>query len=367
MPLRIYSFPGQSKNPYLELFYQALEPYGVEQDPGFRFSPHWVAEDLGRGDVLHFHWPELLWTKDNWTGGKPKPLVLLRLWRLLRAARRGGVKVLWTVHNFDLFEDDSPLDRLGLRLLARYSDLLVVHRATMVEGVQQRYGSDAPVVVMPHGNYKGHYPEPRPRPAVLADLGIDEGAAVLCCVGRLRDYKGLDVSRDAFVRLAEALGQDAVHLVVAGMPHPGFDDTFLEAFAEAHPSVTFMPRMISDQEMIDVLSVSEALWLPFRQITGSGTLLLAWSYGCGTVASDLAFFREVIPDGSAAGRLVPVDDADALAEATRAYLAVPRAERREAALAEAAKYDWDRCVKDLGAVLLTWQHTEPSPAPQPTP
>ncbi len=364
MPLRVFSIPATSSNPYLGLFYDALEPYGVEHDKGFMLSPRWVLNDLGPGDVLHFHWPELLWS-----GTKPKRRSLLKFWLMLKAARRKGVKVLWTVHNFDLFEEDGPLDRLGLQLLARHSDLLVVHRPPMVEWVRERFKPSAPIIVMPHGNYKGYYPEPRPRADVLRDLGLDEGQAVFCCLGRLRDYKGLDVSCEALVRLTDELGSDAVHLVIAGKQHAGFDIGFLEDYAERLPSLTFMPRMISDQEMVDILSVSEAIWLPFRQITGSGTLLLAWSHGCGVVASDLTFFREIIPEGSGAGLLFETGNPEALAEAVRTYLEVPQAERKEAAYAEAAKYDWDRCVVALGAALRAWQGTEPShrPTPQMTP
>ncbi|MEM8598298.1 MAG: glycosyltransferase family 4 protein [Bacteroidota bacterium] len=360
MSLRLFSYPGTSRNPYLQLFYEALEPYGVEHDAGFVFSPRWVLSTLGPGDVLHFHWPEMLWS-----GNKPKRKNILKLWLMLKAARLRGVKVIWTVHNFDLFEEDGTLDRLALQLLARSSDLLIVHRLPMVEWVRDRFKPSAPVVVMPHGNYGGYYPAPRPRAEVLGDLGLTEDHAVFCCLGRMREYKGLDISCEAIAQLTDDLGPSAVHLVVAGKPHAGFETAFLEEHAERLPSFSYLPRMISDQEMIDILSVSEAIWLPFRQITGSGTLLLAWSHGCGVIASDLEFFREIIPADSDAGMIIERENPQALVDAVRAYLARPRAERAAAARAEAAKYDWDKCVLDLGAVLRQWQGTAPARQPRP--
>ncbi len=350
MSLRLFSFPAKSKNPYIKLFYDALEPHDVEHNDGFEFSPRWVEAALGEGDVLHFHWPEILWTSEKWTESKPKLFAVLKLRRMLRAARQRNVKVIWTVHNFDLFEEDSWLDRLALKILARHSDLLIVHRATMVEWVKDRFKSDAPIVVMPHGNYKGYYPEPRPRSEIMHDLGIDEGKTLLCCLGRIRDYKALDVACEALARL-----DDNIALVIAGKPHPGYDVGMLEAYAERLPALTLMTRLISDQELVDILAASEATLLPYRQITGSGTLLLAWSHGCGVVASDLAFFREIIPEKSAAGLHFETDDPESLAEAVRAYLEVPYEDRLEAAHAEAAKYDWDRCVGPLGAILKEWQ------------
>ncbi len=350
MSLRVFSVPPKSKNPYIQLFYQALEPYGVEHADEFHLSPKWVEEELGPGDVLHFHWPEMLWA-----GERSTVKVLAKLWRMLRAAGRRGVKRIWTVHNFDLFEEDTWLDRLGLHLLARHSDLLIVHRPTMVEWVQDRFKPSAPVIVMPHGNYEGYYPPPRPRAEIMRDLGIDEGQTLLCCLGRIRDYKALEVACEAFSQLG-----DGVSLIIAGKVHQGYDITVIEDYAAKLPGLTLMPTHISDQELVDILAASEATLLPYRQITGSGTLILAWSHGCGVVASDLEFFREIIPADSAAGLHFPVDDAGALARAIGAYLDVPRAERKEAALAEAAKYDWDKCVAPLGAILQSWQETHPS-------
>lgn len=366
MSLRLFSFPAQSKNPYLKLFYEALEPYGVEHADGFTFSPRWVETELGEGDVLHFHWPEILWTSEKWTEGRPKLLVLFKLRRMLQAAQRRGVRVIWTVHNFDLFEEDGWLDRLGQQITARHSDLLIVHRATMVEWVKDRFKSEASIVVMPHGNYKGYYPAPRPRAEVMRDLGIDEDKTLLCCLGRIRDYKALDVACEALARL-----DDDIALVIAGKPHPGYDVDMLEAYAAKLPGLTLMTRLISDQEMVDILAASEATLLPYRQITGSGTLLMAWSHGCGVVASDLTFFREIIPEASAAGLHFETDDPEALAQAVRTYLERPRNERREAASAEAAKYDWDKCVIALGTILQAWQGIAPAArpphAPQMTP
>jgi beta-1,4-mannosyltransferase len=61
MAFKISSFPGWSSNPYLDLFYEALVPYGVERAEGFLLSPKWLLAKRGEVDAIHFHWPEWLW------------------------------------------------------------------------------------------------------------------------------------------------------------------------------------------------------------------------------------------------------------------------------------------------------------------
>lgn len=346
MAFRISSFPAKSDNPYLGLFYGALERYGVERAEGFLLSPRWLLTQRKRVDAIHFHWPEWLWDGRR----EPSARALLKLQGVLIAAGAMGIKRVWTVHNLDPHERRPRQDRRGQRLLARHCDLLIVHSEVTAEQVREQLQPRAPVVVMPHGSYVGHYPEPRPRAVVLAELGLKDDRPVICCIGRLREYKGLELACEALARLGEE-----AHLVIAGTPHKAYDMEPLERYAETLPGLTLIPRALNDQEFADTLSVADAVLLPYREITGSGALLAAWSEGCGVIASDLDFFREMVPDGSDAGRLFQSGNSDALVRAVRAYLRIPTEQRKEAARAMAGRFSWERCVEPLGEVLRSWQ------------
>ena len=343
---RVASFPAGSANPYLDLFYEALGPYGVERVGGFRLSPRWLLANRRELEAIHLHWPEWLWDGRFENGFR----ALLKMEVVFQLARTLGIRLVWTVHNLDPHEGEGLKDRWGQRLLARHCDLLIVHSQLTEEQVKRKLSPKAPVVVMPHGSYDGHYPPPRPRAVVMEAFGLEHGRPVLCCVGRLREYKGLDIACEALARL-----DDDVQLVIAGIPHPGFDMSSLERSAERRPNLTLVPRMLDDQEFVDLLSVAEAVLLPYRQITGSGVLLAAWSQGCGVIASDLDFFREMLPAESHAGRLFSAGDAEALATSIRTYLAVPKLKRKKAAHEMAEHYTWDRCVEPVGLQFRSWQ------------
>lgn len=348
MSLRVSSYPGRSSNPYLDLFYEALASYGVERADGFLLSPRWLLANRNSTDIIHFHWPEWFWS-GRYEGSLR---ALLKLPVILKAAKAFGIKLVWTVHNLDAHEGMGWEDRWGQHALARHCDLLIVHSQITAEGVRERLRPSAPIIVMPHGSYKGYYPEPRPRTEILADLGLKDDRPILCCVGRLRDYKGLDLACEALKKL-----DGEMHLLIAGVPHRGFDLRPLEEYAEQLPELTLLPRMLEDQEFVDILSVSDAALLPYRQITGSGALLAAWTQGCGVVASDLDFFRELLPTGSDAGVVFRVGDVKALARAIRTFLEIPQDRRADAARKLADRYSWDRCVRPVGGFMQAWQRS----------
>jgi phosphatidylinositol alpha-mannosyltransferase len=83
-------------------------------------------------------------------------------------------------------------------------------------------------------------------------------------------------------------------------------------------------------------------------------LVEAMAAGAPVVASNLDAFRRVLDDGTA-GRLVPVEDPAALADALIAMLAddALRAGYVEAARAAVRQYDWDVVADDIFMVYET--------------
>jgi glycosyltransferase involved in cell wall biosynthesis len=332
--MRIAPYPASSGNPYLSLFYEALAPHGVELDPGFLFSPRWLWKAGRSLDAVHFHWPEWLWD-----GRKMTPrTALVRLHALLLVAKLRGVRVLWTVHNLTAHEEEGPDGRRARRLLMRHADLLICHSEATAREVSATRPRGT-VLHMPHGSYLGWYPAPRNCNTIREELGLDPDRPVIACLGRLRDYKGLDVACDA----AALLG-DRVQLLVAGVPHKGYDLDALKRHMADLPGSVLIPRSLSDAELADFHHATDLILLPYQGITGSGALLAAWSLGRAVVASDLPFFRELIPPDTAAGRCAMTGNASALAEAVASLLAVDPETRAEAAQAQAETYAWPVCV-----------------------
>jgi glycosyltransferase involved in cell wall biosynthesis len=339
-------------NPYFRLFHAALAKHGVVARDDLQIDPEWLREHAADVDAVHLHWPERIWQRNGLgTRGRFARAVvacwrLLEIRRFLRTARLLGMQRIWTVHNLEPHEGAFRWDRYGYRLVARETDLVVCHSRSALEAVRRLYPPRGAAIVMPIGDEAGDYPPPRPRSEVLREIGLDPDLPMVCCLGRLRHYKGVELACEAIGRV-----EGRLQLVVGGVRHAGFDAAPLRALARRIRGITLIERRLTTQEYADVMGASEAMLLPYRQITGSAALLSALGCGRGVVASDLPFFREILGDEPNAGVVVPTRDPADWATATLEYLAQPAAARAEAALRLAARYSWDRCVEPMVAAL----------------
>lgn len=392
--LIISSLPGAGEtNPYIDLFYRALSPYGVALYPPPEIDLDWAAEHFQHIDALHFHWPEYIW-RDYWEPPRTNPVrrflrahvpgawrvfdSVERLWsieelsplrnqrnkwlrlttflKFVRMARRANVRIIWTLHNLESHEHWQFVDRIGFRRLAALADLIVCHSKHAKETCEKTYRPRCPVVVMPHGNYDGVYPPPRPRDVVLAELGLDPQLPVAACIGALRDYKGFDIACHAIREL-----HGTVQFLCAGAPHPDFHLERLQRLVAGTSGAVMVARRLTDQEFSDYTSASDIVLLPYRKITGSGALLAALTLGRSVVATDFPFFREVLGRSPHAGKLARACAAEDLAARIEELLAIPEEQRTKAARALAEQYSWPRVIepvaRGLSEIALAQQHT----------
>jgi beta-1,4-mannosyltransferase len=355
---RVASFPDNTAgNPGLKMFYGGLAAHGIELTTRLVCEPTWIRAHAASLDAIHVHWPEKIWRGK--TRGRMHRLArvatldryraVIRFARMLKIAGALGLKRIWTVHNIEPHDGADWLDRLGYSIAARHSDLLICYSQSAVAEVGARYRPPGQVVGIAHGNYHGIYPPPTNRDIVLREFGLDPRLPVVCCVGIIKRYKGLDVACDAVRRLA---GQ--VQLAICGAPHSVIDTETVRKQIHGLPGV-LVARALSDQEFSDIIGASEAVLLPYRKITGSGSLLGAWTLARGVIASDLPLFQEMLACEPQAGQLFRADDSASLAEAIRHYLSTPADARAAAAMRAANFYSWDRTVEPVVKVMERWK------------
>lgn len=340
------------QNPYFTLCHDALAKRGISVSDDAEIDLQWLKDRSGSLDAIHLHWPERFWRRGRFGNvnrlerGVLACQRLLQLKRFIRAAQRRGIVCIWTVHNLEPHEGSYRWDRYGYRLLARECDLIVCHSHSATDAVRSAYPPRGRVIVMHHGNLAGAYPPARARDEVLAEFGLDKHRPLVSCLGRLREYKGLDFACKAIQQL-----NGRVQLLIAGEQHADFDVAKLSALIERTPGGLLIDRDLTDQEFADLTVASDAVLLPYRAITGSGALHAALGFGRGVVTSDLPYFQEILADEPDAGAVVPGWDAAAWGHGILQYLERPAAARTRAALRLSARFSWDRCVEPLVAAL----------------
>jgi glycosyltransferase involved in cell wall biosynthesis len=155
--------------------------------------------------------------------------------------------------------------------------------------------------------------------------------------GLIRDYKGLEVLIRALADMPEA------KLVVAGDPV----DSVVHARALAgelglDERIEWRLGYLPSEEVRGLMESAAAVVLPYRRLDSSGVLATAIGYGRPVVVTDVGSLGEQVREFGA-GRVVPVEDAAALAEACNSLLQSPEAleQSAEGARRAAATLTWD--------------------------
>ena len=247
--------PPDGTTKYVDLVVEA-----APADVRLRFFG-WGAALLGRYDVLHLHWPELL-VRDSrrpWLRAPRRRLLDLLLLRL--ALTR--TPLVWTAHNPVPHERGPRAEQRSLERLEARVDLVV------------RLGPAGPAparpsTVIPHGHYRhllGTRPRPPRQPGRLLHFGI------------LRPYKGVGALLEAFVAMdgTDDPGGAATTLRVVGHPHPGQGEV-VRAACMRDRRVSAVLRHVDDDELVAEIARAQLVVLPYLGgMDNSGALIAALS------------------------------------------------------------------------------------------
>lgn len=250
------------------------------------------------------------------TYGFGGPIDILTRPRIATWARRMDAKVLvaW-MNRAGRHTPAGPWKRIG-RLGGYYSlkyyrgfDHLVGNTRDIVSWVvAQGWPSDR-VSYIP--NFAGGPDEAAP--VDRASLDTPEGVPLLLGMGRLHDAKAHDVSLKALTQIPDA------HLWIAGA---GGLEEKLKAMAGALGVEDRVRFLGWRQDAAALYKAADVCVFPSRFEPLGNVVIQAWAHGLPVVAANSQGPGALIRDGED-GFLIPVDDADALAERTKAVLADP--------------------------------------------
>jgi glycosyltransferase involved in cell wall biosynthesis len=310
------AYATRHANPYNALLADALTAAGAE-------VREFALRDLlrGRPDIVHLHWPELLFlsTHRAWQAW----LRVALFDRLIRRARRRGTRLIWTVHNDGAHEDRStPRVRAALdRMLAREVDAAFSLSEAGEHAARSRLGHEVPVFRTRHGDYRDAYPFRSDRQAARAELGIDPHVRLVVAVGQVRPYKNLD----RLIEVTRRSRDTRLRVVIAGAPDSDATADAVERAAAGDARIRLDLAHLDDARLTAWLAAADLVALPYRRILNSGAALLALSAGRPVLVPALGAMPELAADlGSVWVRtydgdldLAVIEDAVAWARADR--------------------------------------------------
>jgi glycosyltransferase involved in cell wall biosynthesis len=251
---------------------------------------------------------------------------------IARICRKADIQVVMIVHNFEDHETSrwkAWLSRFQLKQADRY----VTHGSVLADQISTM-GSGKPVQVCPHPIFE-QYPDPvgkLPRRAKLE----------LLFFGLIRNYKGLDT---ALHGLAKSGRQD-IMMTVVGEFWEGKEATHeLIEELDVKDKVEVVPRYVSDAEAAEYFARADVVILPYRTVSGSGVIPVAYRYGKPVIVSDLPGLTDVVDEGET-GWFVPAEDSDAIGCLLSEMVTIERVETMKEAIALKRKeLSWERFVE----------------------
>lgn len=229
------------------------------EDIAFSFFS-WRKAILGRYDVFHVHWPEIL-VRGRGSLRSRIRRVLARL--LLLRLRVFNTPVIRTVHNLDPHRSPSAVES---RLLEHF-DARVTRYVVMSDCPAKGRGTETTVI--PHGDFR----------QVFAGYEKSErvGGRVLL-FGRIEEYKGVF----DLIAASKDISTDGVEIRIVGAARPEMHERVQAAIVETEglgAKVTIDLRRVSDQEMITEMTDADLIALPYKDAGNgnSGVAMVALS------------------------------------------------------------------------------------------
>ena len=263
------AFKNRLRNPYNDLLYTAIRRTGAEV---YEYNLWQLL--ISHWDVLHIHWPESLLEIKSWVHARWS---FAKYLSLLDFVRQRGTRVVWTVH--DLKPHDLVFPALELRfwqaVLARVDGIIALTQ-TGVDLAHERFPHLRllPSFVIPHGHYRGRYPNEFSKAEARQQLAVHEKATVITYFGQIRPYKNVPQLIESVRALAEP-----VTLFVCGRLSKRVDlaDDIARA-ADRDPRIRLEIRFVEEQKVQLFFNAADLLVFPYRDILNSGSALLGLSF-----------------------------------------------------------------------------------------
>jgi glycosyltransferase involved in cell wall biosynthesis len=309
-------------NPYIGMMYA-----GMRDDFEITFgNPDRAIELLAsRPVIFHLHWEDAV-TRNLRDDAAPAAMASFVV--AIDQLKALGGSFVWTVHNLEPHEPgDRDLSLEFSRQLALRADRVHVHDDATAEAFRRRFDGDRDIVVIQHPSYRGSYPPKYDRSLARRSLPFEvtEDEQLFLCFGQVRRYKGIAALMNVAPEFA-----GVAKFVIAG--RSGRHDP-----RQSPPETCIsIDGHIDDAMVATLFSAADFVVLPFEEITASGSLLLALSFGVPVIAPAHAGVTSVVQDGREGFLYPAVADGAALSNAIQRALDAPGWQREAMTHAAAA-------------------------------
>jgi glycosyltransferase involved in cell wall biosynthesis len=178
--------------------------------------------------------------------------------------------------------------------------------------------------IVPHGNFNHYVPDKLlTKVEARKYFELNSNEKVLLFFGFIKEYKGLDILLEAAAIASKTVGN--LTLIIAGaMQSEKLAGRYNKIISELPKEVRviYHSEFIPREKVAVYFLASDVLILPYRIISHSGVLHLAYSFGRAIIGTRVGDFEEFIEDGKS-GFVTNSNDSVGVAEAIVRFYSNP--------------------------------------------
>lgn len=255
-----------------------------------------------------------------------------------------------TAHNVSPHEK-GRIATAAYTCVYKMADRIHVLSRNVGDRIAERFGiPQERIDYVPHGNYeqfRAREVSNRKDVANVFGRPLSAESIVIAFVGMVRPYKGLL----NLARAYESIDRPNTVLVVAGKIEPSAREELeaVEKLRQPDKEVLVIGRFLPDAELAAIMDRVDVVAFPYRDISQSGALMLAMTFGKAVVANDIQGFREYVRHNQT-GILCDTENSEVFAASLRELVDDPSKRR---ALGQAARnemietYEWSGIAREL--------------------
>ena len=258
------------------------------------------------------------------------------------------IKLAHTVHDVTPL-NENKLDHFFSLMVYKTADVLFVHSNSNKKALQQLKLSEEKIKVVPHGDFDTFIPDRIiTKPEARKFFGLTQEQNIILFFGAIKEYKGLDILLNSLSFASDKINN--LTLLIAGMPDPielKFEYTNIISDLPKEINVIFHDKFIPNVDVEKYFIASDVVLLPYRRISHSGVLHLAYSFGRPVIATNVGDFEETIDEGKS-GFVLASNSPENLAEKIiQAFSNRPKLEEmgRYARHLSETKYTWEKSAE----------------------
>jgi glycosyltransferase involved in cell wall biosynthesis len=208
------------------------------------------------------------------------------------------------VYALDFF--NNQFIRQSFQLLYRYLvKSVIVHSERSMQLLHQ-INYKGKIFEVPHFKYSFNkaYDEKNVDIRILNDIKTNR--INILFFGHIRHSKGIDILIEAFNSLSNDT-QNKLHLIVAGNDT---DNILHQMDIQDNENVSIFARYIRDDELTFLFSKVDYVVLPYREVSQSGILEMAFYFRKPILASRISYFEQVLNEYPSFGHLFDITEKD---------------------------------------------------------